>query len=97
MVITNYVVAETYTLLRYRRGAFVSLEFLRRIKATPTIHKVLVPEAWEEEAEELLARYRDQAFSYVDATSFVVMRKLGLREVLTFDADFSVGGFTVLS
>ena len=55
-----------------------------------------VPEDWEAEAELLLAQYHDQRFSYVDATSFVTMRHLGLREALTFDSDFVIAGFTLV-
>ena len=51
-------------------------------------------ETWEEEAERLLERYDDQPFSYVDATSFVTMRRLGIQDALTFDRDFIVAGFT---
>jgi predicted nucleic acid-binding protein len=43
-----------------------------------------------------LAQYDDQAFSYVDATSFVTMRRLGIQEALTFDRDFVIAGFTLV-
>jgi predicted nucleic acid-binding protein len=55
-----------------------------------------VLESWEEAAEDLLVQYADQPFSYVDATSFVTMRRLGLDEALTFDHHFSVAGFALL-
>lgn len=54
-----------------------------------------MPGAWEEAAEELLAHYGDQDFSYVDATSFIVMRRLGLREAFAFHHHFAVAGFSL--
>jgi uncharacterized protein len=96
LVVTNYVIAETYTLLRSSLGAAKALAFLSYVRATLAVHRVRVTEEWELAAEELLAKYRDHLFSYVDATSFVAMRELGVREVLTFDADFAAAGFTVL-
>ena len=33
---------------------------------------------------------------FVDATSFILMRRLGLREALAFDGDFSATGFVEL-
>jgi len=96
VVATNHVVSETYTLLRGRLGSRVALSFLEQIRADPFVRRVQVSEAWEEEAELLLARYHDQRFSYVDATSFVTMRHLGLSEALTFDSDFLIAGFILV-
>jgi hypothetical protein len=33
-------------------------------------------------------------YSFVDATSFAVMRSLRVREALAFDGDFAAAGFT---
>jgi predicted nucleic acid-binding protein len=35
-------------------------------------------------------------FSYVDATSFVTMRRLGIQQAFAFDRDFLIAGFTLL-
>ncbi|MBI4491668.1 MAG: hypothetical protein HY690_02615 [Chloroflexi bacterium] len=56
----------------------------------------LVPESWEETAEELLAQHDDQDFSYVDATSFVAMRRLGLQDAFAFDHHFAILGFALV-
>lgn len=56
--------------------------------------RVFVTEAWEDAAEDLLAQYDDHDFSHVDATSFVAMRRLGLREALAIDQRFVIAGFT---
>ena len=97
LVTTNHVVGETYTLLLSRIGLRAAQAYLRRTRRDPTVSRTFVPEAWEEDAERLLEQYDDQPFSYVDATSFVAMRRLGLREVLTFDHDFVVAGFVRVS
>ena len=60
------------------------------------MQRTFVPEAWEEDAERLLEQYDDQTFSYVDATSFVAMRRLGLQEALAFDRDFLIAGFILV-
>ena len=96
IVATNYVISETYTLLRGRLGSRVALSFLEQVRADPFVRRVQVSEAWEAEAEMLLARYHDQRFSYVDATSFVAMRRLGLSEALAFDSDFLIAGFALV-
>jgi predicted nucleic acid-binding protein len=88
------VIAESYTLLRMRLGHAAAQEFVRRTRASARVQRVFVPEAWEEEAETLLGQFADQDFSYVDATSFVVMRKLHLETAFAFDRHFAVAGFS---
>ncbi len=43
-----------------------------------------------------MERYSDQAFSFVDATSFVVMRNQRISYGFAFDGHFAAAGFTVL-
>jgi len=96
LITTNYVLGETYTLARRRLGARAALAFLHQARRDASIHRVHVPEDWEEDVERLLARFHDQVFSYVDATSFVTMRRLGLHEAFTFDRDFLIAGFALI-
>lgn len=96
LVSTNHVLGETYALARRRLGNRTALAFLRQTREDPLVQRVFVPESWEEEAERLLAQYGDQPFSSVDATSFVTMRQLRIRDVLTFDSDFLIAGFSPL-
>jgi predicted nucleic acid-binding protein len=93
---TNHIVGESFTLVRRRLGSRVALNFLRRVRSTSLVRRTFVPVAWEEEAERLLEQYDDQPFSYVDATSFVTMRRLEIQEALAFDRDFLVAGFTLV-
>jgi predicted nucleic acid-binding protein len=49
------------------------------------------------EALTLLAKHRDKDYSYCDALSFVLMRRLGLKEALSFDGHFQqIGEFEIL-
>ena len=91
------MIGETHTLVRMRLGQAAAQDFLRRVRESSRTRRVFVPEAWEDEAEVLLAHYADQDFSYVDATSFVLMRKLELHTAFAFDHHFAVAGFTTLA
>jgi predicted nucleic acid-binding protein len=96
LLTTNYVVGESYTLLLKRLGSRLAREYLRRVSRDAMVRRLFVPEVWEEEALRLLEQYADQPFSYVDATSFVAMRRLRIREAFSFDNDFVVAGFMLV-
>ena len=93
---TNYVVGESYTLIMGRFGPRTAQTFLGRVRSSLVLQRVHVIAEWEDEAERLLVQYHDQRFSYVDATSFVTMRRLGIQEALAFDTDFLIAGFTLV-
>jgi predicted nucleic acid-binding protein len=97
IVTTNHVVGESYTLLRTSLGALPATEFLLGLRKARQIEQIFVSESWEESAEDLLQQYGDQPFSYVDATSFVAMRRLGIQTVLAFDQHFATAGFNLLT
>ena len=45
--------------------------------------------AIDERAWDWLARHDERSYSYVDATSFEIMRRERIAEALAFDGDFS--------
>jgi hypothetical protein len=96
LVTTNHVAGESYTWLRYHLGGDLARRFLARLREDAGIRRIHVSPGQEQEAERLLEQFADQDFSYVDATSFVVMSKLGLREAFAFDHHFAVAGFSML-
>ena len=49
--------------------------------------------AIDERAGDWLARHDERSYSYVDATSFEIMRRERIAEALAFDGDFSAAGF----
>ena len=88
LLTTNHVIAETITLTRKighedaaRLGDQLYGEKLARIHwATP---------GEERAAFDYFKRHRDQTYSAVDCLSFVVMDKLGIREAMAVDSDFT--------
>ena len=93
LITSNLVVAETYIVLLKELGHRAAIEFLERIKASPRILKICSNENIEAEAEGILAKYSDQEFSYVDAVSFVIMKRQMIRRAFCFDKHFVTAGF----
>ena len=87
-VTTNHVVAETVTLLR-RLGHQPAAEMGRRLygETFGSIHWATPEE--EREAFRYFEQHSDKDYSFTDCLSFVVMDRLGIKEALTVDSDFT--------
>jgi predicted nucleic acid-binding protein len=93
---TNLVTGETWTFLRRKDSHRTALAFLDRVdvlvrRGRLVIHRVT--EGQEVSAWDWLRRHDERVYSFVDATSFCVMRARRLREALAFDQDFAAAGF----
>jgi uncharacterized protein len=96
LVTTNHVVGETWTFLRKRHGHRIALRFLDSIEGAARLRVVATPSEVEDEAWRWLRRHDERVYSFVDATSFALMRSLRIREALAFDGDFEAAGFVEL-
>lgn len=93
---TNLVVGESWTFLRRKdshRSAVALLDRLDQLIADDRLVVHRVTEEQEAAAWEWLRKHDEREYSFVDATSFRVMRDRRLREALAFDQDFAAAGF----
>ncbi len=95
LVTTDYVLDETLTLLRFRLGLHATETWWSQIEGSSRLRWEFISPERAEKARAIFFRYRDKDFSFTDCTSFIVMRDLKLREVLTTDRHFSQMLFTV--
>ena len=96
LYVTDFLIDETYTLIRYRLNHRLAVRFLDRVYAS-TITRVRVTPEDEAAAEAILRRYADKRFSYTDATGFVIMERLRIEAAFTFDRNFTeYGRITIL-
>lgn len=94
LVTTTYVLVETFALVQARLG----MEAVRALsdQLLPAVRTVVATEEDHRGAVQALLAADRRDLSLVDCTSFLVMRRLGLRSVFTFDADFRNQGFEVV-
>ena len=96
LVTTNHVRGETWTFLRRRAGHRDAVAFLDAIGRSPRIALVTVGQEQEDAALRWLRRHDERTYSFVDATSFAVMRDRRVTRALAFDGDFAAAGFEEL-
>ncbi len=87
---------ETWTFLRRRDGHRIAVAFLDMLERSARARVLRIDEELEREALAWLRRHDERPYSFVDATSFALMRSLGIREALAFDGDFAAAGFVEL-
>jgi predicted nucleic acid-binding protein len=93
LLTTTLIVGETWTFLARRAGHQRAVEFLDAVGRLSRLTVRHVDEDLEDEAWRWLRRHNERCYSFVDATSFALMRRLRLREALAFDGDFAAAGF----
>src|SRR5262245_55682048 len=96
LLTTDYVFDEVVTRVRGRATHEDAVRAGDSILSSTVIEVIDVDSGLRKEAWRLFKKYRDQMLSFTDCTSFAVMGKFSLREVFTFDDDFSKVGFEIV-
>lgn len=96
LVTSNAIFSETVTLCLYRLGHHVAAQVGEVLREPGTVDLVRLSNEDEEQAWQLFLKRSDKTYSYTDCTSFILMRKLGLRRAVALDADFEREGFEVV-
>ena len=90
---SNFVLDETVTLLgRWSDYAFAA-ERARQLYSSNVLDILRPSHEDELDAVALFEKYADQAVSFTDCVSFVLMRKQRLKRAFAFDRHFRLAGF----
>jgi uncharacterized protein len=82
LVTTNYIVAETATVLSNRQGQALARAFLKAVKRIPMIH---INEDLHQQSLALFEKQTKRGTSVVDCSNVVVMRRFGIPQIFSFD------------
>jgi uncharacterized protein len=91
-VTTDYVLDETLTLLRSRRGLDAAIAFIDKIRKSNSVRVYWIDEGVFERALDLLRHSDHKSWSFTDCTSFALMKGLSVTEAFTFDRRFEEAG-----
>jgi uncharacterized protein len=90
----SYVIVEVVALVQRRLGLDMARRFVDDL--LPILEVVPVDAGLHAEAMAALIAADRRGISLVDRTSFLVMRRHGIRRAFSFDADFADEGFEVI-
>jgi predicted nucleic acid-binding protein len=91
LLTSNYVVVEA-TAVGQRHLGFAAAAAIHQ-DMLPSVQVVWMDETLHQQAVDTLLAAQRRQLSLVDCSSFVLMRKLGLHHVFTFDKHFAEQGF----
>jgi len=92
LVTTDYVLVECWFLIGSHLGRKEAIDFWDGL-CSGIVNMVHVEAQDLNQAREIIERFPDQGFSLVDAVSFVVMERNGIRQAFTFDSHFRIYRF----
>ncbi len=93
VVTSDMVVAEAINFLAQRTDGPFAAKAGFAILTLPLLRIARPAKDDETAALELMGRFEDQAFSFTDCVSFVLMKRAKIKRAFTFDADFAIAGF----
>lgn len=96
-ITTNFILCETYTLIRNNATHKIAVEFGEGIeisKKTGLVEIVHITSEVEKEAWQIFKKYADKTFSFTDCTTFAVMKRQKITKSFTNDSHFVQFGFT---
>lgn len=96
LVTTSYVLDEIVTFLNSCRQHAKAVRVGDNLLTASNIQLIQVEETLFREGWNYFKRHEDKTFSLTDCISFVLMKRLGIAEALTFDRHFAQAGFTKL-
>ena len=92
---SNYIVVETLALLQSRLGFNAVCAFHNDIMGL--VQVLWIDEQIHETAQQIHMSVHRRGLSFVDCSSFVLMRKKAIQKVFCFDRDFEHEGFAIAS
>jgi len=89
---SNHVVGETWTILNRRCGHRIAASSAA-IRESAHVRVEHVTAELEEQSWRWLLKHDEREYSFVDATSFALMRHKKILNAYAFDGDFTAAGF----
>ncbi len=94
--ISNFILDEVITRLRFTVGVRVALEFTESIKKSRFYTMHTIDHRIEDLALQVLRKYKDHPLSFTDCTTIVLVEQLRIHRIFAFDEDFRKVGYLMV-
>lgn len=94
---SDLVVQETLTLFMARKEYSIAKQFWTNIQESKIIRVEKIDENRFQKIGDFFCKQIEQGYSFVDVSSFLLMKEFKIEEVVTSDKHFQKVGFQVLS
>jgi uncharacterized protein len=96
LVTSDYILDETLTLIRMRLNLDAAEKWWEQVSESPRVRWEWINTERAEKARAWFFKWKDKSFSFTDCTSFILLRELRIKKVLTGDRHFKEAGFEIL-
>ena len=96
LVISDYILDETATLLMDTKGGSIATYFLDEALTSKSVRLIWIDPDLFHEAAKLFKNGSDRGWSFTDCTSFQLMHRLKITDAFAFDRHFGEAGLKCL-
>lgn len=96
LVLSDFVLAESLTLIRFRVGHSWAVRFGQMVLESRVTEIIEVDQKLRRRTWDIFRQYDDKDFSFVDCSSFALMERLSVPAAFAFDRHFEQYGFQSL-
>ncbi len=93
LIVSDYILDETATLLMNTKGGGIAPGFLDEALQSKSVRLIWIDPQLFHQAAKTFKSGSDRGWSFTDCTSFELMHRLKIREAFAFDRHFSEAGF----
>jgi len=96
LIVSDYVLDETATLLMNTKGGRTASGFLDEALGSKSVRLIWIDPQLFHQATTTFKAGSERGWSFTDCTSFQLMHRLNIREAFAFDRHFREAGFNSL-
>ncbi len=96
IIVSDYILDETATLLMDTKGGEIAASFLDEVLNSKSVRLIWVEPQLFHRAVRGFKSSGSRGWSFTDCTSFELMAQLDIKQAFAFDRHFSEAGFTQL-